>query len=202
MKAVVWKVPYNLSLDETARPSPAQGEVLVKTKVVGVCGSDLDIYEGRFKQAAPPMIIGHEGGGVVESLGPGAAVMEPGDRVMVECILHCGKCEYCRDGRYGLCNNGRALGMVGADGEYAEYVTAPAQNCHTLPDEISWPEAGMIDTLAGPVHALKGIHAIKERIVAVFGNGPEPVDVQPIQLYEINGNGKLWARLPCGNRID
>jgi len=190
MKAVVWKGPYNLSLEETAKPSPARGEVLIKTKAVGVCGSDLDIYEGRFKQAHAPMIIGHEGGGVVDALGADAAGVESGDRVMVECILHCGKCEYCRTGRYGLCDNGRVMGMVDADGEYAEYFTAPVKNCYSLPDEISWPEAGMIDTLAGPVHALKGVHPVKGKTVAVFGPGPAGLFF--CRLAKLQGASKVY----------
>ena len=63
MKAAVWNGPYNLSIQEVPCPTPSEGEVLIRTKAVGICGSDLEIYDGRFTQCKPPLTIGHEGGG-------------------------------------------------------------------------------------------------------------------------------------------
>jgi L-iditol 2-dehydrogenase len=178
MKAVVWNGPFDIALKDVPVPTPRKGEVLVRTKVVGICGSDIEIYNGRFKQSVPPMIIGHEGGGIVHAVGGGVRSVKPGDRVIVECVLSCGQCEYCKQGRFGLCDNGGVLGMVGAQGEYAEYFVAPEKNCHRLPDEISWPEAGLIDTLAGPEYAMSRITAASQGAVttprtwAIFGPGP------------------------------
>jgi len=109
---------------------------------------------------------------------------------MVECILRCGKCEYCKAGMYGLCDNGRVMGMVDADGEYSEYFTAPVENCYILPDEISWPEAGMVDTLAGPVHALKGVQTVKGKTVVVFGPGPAGLFF--CRLVKLQGASKVY----------
>jgi len=172
MKAAVWNGPYDLSLQDVDVPSPKRGEVLIETKAVGICGSDLEIYDGRFTQSIPPLILGHEGGGIVHTVGDGVSTVKKGDRVIVECVLSCGRCEYCRKGLYGLCDNGGVLGMVGANGEYAEFFVAPEKNCHALPDEISWPEAGLIDTLAGPVYATARLNFPLESSVAVFGPGP------------------------------
>jgi L-iditol 2-dehydrogenase len=183
MRAVVWSGPFDLALKEVPVPTPKSGEVLVKTEVVGICGSDIEIYNGRFKQSVPPMIIGHEGGGYVQAVGEGVRSVKPGDRVIVECVLSCGRCEYCKQGRFGLCESGGVLGMVGAQGEYAEYFVAPEKNCHRLPDEISWPEAGLIDTLAGPEYAVSRLLATGyagrsgdepgcPATWAVFGPGP------------------------------
>ena len=172
MKAVMWKGPFDLSVEDIPRPKPSRGEVLIKTVAVGVCGSDLEIYEGNFEHAQPPLIPGHEGGGIVEELGTGVAGIDRGSRVMVECVIHCGKCEFCREGRYGLCENGRTIGMIGADGEYAEYFTAPAENCYPLPEQVSWKEAAVTDTLAGPQHGLKGVELNPGDTAAVFGAGP------------------------------
>ena len=63
MKAAMWRGPFELSVEDVPVPKPCKGEVLIKTMVVGVCGSDLEVYEGKFKHARPPMILGHEGGG-------------------------------------------------------------------------------------------------------------------------------------------
>ena len=169
---MVWKGPFELSLEDVPRPRPSKGEVLIKTKAVGVCGSDIEVYEGRFKQSKPPMILGHEGGGIVEETGPGVKSVERGSRAMVECVLRCGACEFCRTGRYGLCESGRTIGMFGADGAYAEYFTAPAENCHPLPEWIGWAEAGLTDTLAGPIHGLKNVRVFPGGTAAVFGAGP------------------------------
>ena len=104
MKAAVWNGPYNLSIQEVPCPTPSEGEVLIRTKAVGICGSDLEIYDGRFTQCKPPLTIGHEGGGVVEAVGPGVNGLHAGDRVVVECLLYCGNCDNCRKGRYNLCD--------------------------------------------------------------------------------------------------
>lgn len=190
MKAVVWEGPCKLSLKEEAKPVPISGEVLIKTKAVGICGSDLEIYDGRFKQSIPPLIIGHEGGGIVESVGPGVKTIKKGDRVIVECILYCGECENCRKGSYNLCSNHKVIGMIGHDGEYAEYFTAPEQNIHRLPDNISWPEAGLIDTLAGPVAGIEKTNLHLGETVVVYGPGPAGLFF--CRLAKLRGAGKVY----------
>ena len=172
MKAVVWRGPSQLSVEEVPIPKPGSGEVLIRTRAVGVCGSDLEVYEGRYDPARPPLILGHEGCGIVEDLGAGVSGIERGMRVVVECVLRCGRCAFCREGRYGLCESGRTLGMSGADGEYAEYFKAPAQNCYPLPEVIDWVRAALTDTLAGPAHGLKGVKLPEGGTAAVFGAGP------------------------------
>ncbi|MCK4924711.1 MAG: alcohol dehydrogenase catalytic domain-containing protein [Spirochaetes bacterium] len=172
MKAAMWRGPFELSVEDVPVPKPCKGEVLIKTMVVGVCGSDLEVYEGKFKHARPPMILGHEGGGIIEELGTGVTGISRGSRVVVECVLHCGTCEFCRKKRYGLCESGKTIGLIGADGEYAEYFVAPAENCYPLPEQIDWSEAAMTDTLAGPQHGLKGVEINQGDTAAVFGAGP------------------------------
>jgi len=172
MKAAVWRGPCEFSVEDVPAPRPGEGEVLIKTAVVGVCGSDLEVYEGSFKHAKPPMILGHEGGGIVEELGTGVVGISRGSRVMVECVLHCGTCQFCEEKRYGLCENGRTIGLIDADGEYAEYFVAPAENCYPLPEQMSWEQAAITDTLAGPQHGLKGISIEQGKSAVVFGAGP------------------------------
>jgi len=172
MKAVVWNGPHDLKIKDIPVPAPGRGEVLIKTRAVGICGSDMEIYHGRFKQCKPPMILGHEGGGVVEAVGEDVSSIKPGDRVAVECIIYCGRCEFCKQGLFGLCDSEKVIGMIDAQGEYAEYFVAPERNCHLLPEEISWIEAGLIDTLAGPVYAMGKINVPLNGTVAVFGPGP------------------------------
>ena len=204
MRAVVWDGPCSLQVKEVEKPGPGPGEVLVRTKAVGICGTDLELFEGRFGRAKPPLIPGHEGGGVVEERGVGVEAPQPGSRVIVECIVHCGECEYCRAGLYGLCDHGKTIGLIGADGEYADYFTAPADNCYRLPDSMSWEEAALVDTLAGPIHGLKPVALRPGDTVAVFGPGPAGLFF--CRLCKLGGAGRVFLagtrpeRLERGSR--
>lgn len=199
MKAVVWNGPYDLSIQEVPRPSPGEGEVLIKTKAVGICGSDLEIYDGRFTQTTPPLTIGHEGGGIVEAVGPGVSNVKEGDRVIVECVIYCGKCDNCRKGRYNLCDLFKVLGMIDLQGEYAEYFVAPEKNCYPLPEEISWTEAGFIDTLAGPVHGISVTDVPLESTIVVFGAGPAGLFF--CKLAKLRGASKVYLVDILDNRL-
>jgi len=173
MKAVVYKEPKVLALvTDAVKPEPSPHQVLVETKAVGICGSDLGIYKGEFPKIKPPLIIGHEGSGIVRDVGDGVTAVKKGERVVVSPIIYCGHCEFCRQGRYSLCDNLRIMGMIDANGEYAEYFVTPEQNCHVLPESIPWPTAGLIDTLAGPVLAMQRLKLPLGATVAVFGPGP------------------------------
>ncbi len=200
MKAAVWNGPYRLSIQDVPLPSASEGEVLIRTKAVGICGSDREVFEGRFKQSVPPLILGHEGGGMVEEVGPGVRRIKKGDRVIVEALLFCGRCDNCLVGRYNLCINHRVIGMIGWQGEYAEYFVAPEKNCHVLPAKISWEEAGLIDTLAGPVHGVTSIDIPLRGSVAVFGAGPAGLFFS--RLAKIRGASKVYLVGTRDNRLE
>ena len=199
MKAAVWNGPNDLSIKQVPRPTASEGEVLIKTKAVGICGSDREVFEGRFKQSEPPLILGHEGGGMVEELGPGVRRIKKGDRVIVEALLFCGQCDNCLAGRYNLCINHKVIGMIGWQGEYAEYFVAPEKNCHVLPSKISWEEAGLIDTLAGPVHGVSSINIPMQGSVAVFGPGPAGLFF--CKLAKIRGASRIYLIGTRDNRL-
>jgi len=190
MRAVVWDGPYKLSLKEVKMPVPKKNEVLIRTKSVGICGSDLEVYDGRFRQSIPPLIIGHEGGGIVESVGDEVTSVSKGDRVIAECLIYCGECENCRKGLYNLCSNHKVMGMIDYDGEYAEYFVAPERNLYILPDNISWEEAGLIDTLVGPVGGIDKTNVNICETVAVYGPGPAGLFF--CKLAKLKGAGKVY----------
>ncbi len=200
MKAAVWNGPYKLSIQEVPRPSPSEGEVLIRTKAVGICGSDREVFEGRFKQAQPPLILGHEGGGIVEQVGPGVRRIKKGDRVIVEALLFCGQCDNCLAGRYNLCIDHKVLGMIGKQGEYADFFVAPETNVHVLSPKISWEEAGLIDTLAGPVHGITCIDLPLRGSVAVFGPGPAGLFF--CRLAKIRGAAQVYLIGTRDNRLE
>lgn len=199
MRAVVWEGPYQLSLKDVKKPVPGADDVLIRTKTVGICGSDLEVYDGRFKQSVPPLIIGHEGGGIVEQVGCDVKEFKPGDRVIVECLLYCNKCMNCRTGRYNLCADHKVIGMIGHDGEYADYFVAPERNVHLLPENISWAEAGLIDTLAGPVGGIEKTNLQLGSTVAVYGAGPAGLFFA--KLAKLRGAGKVYLIDVMENRL-
>jgi len=172
MKALVYEGPSKVTLRDMPKPKAGRGQVLIETKAVGICGSDLGIYKGEFPNINPPLIIGHEGGGIVRDVGHGVTTLKEGDRVAVSPILYCGRCEFCHQGRYSLCDDLQTMGMIGAHGEYAEYFAAREQNCHVLPDSLPWTTAGLIDTLAGPILAMSRMDLPLGGSVAIFGPGP------------------------------
>lgn len=126
MKALVYCGPGQKALEE--RPIPeitAPGDAIVKITRTTICGTDLHILKGDVPTCAPGRILGHEGVGIVERIGPGVTAFHPGDRVLISCISACGKCEYCRRGMYSHCTTGGwILGNI-IDGTQAEYVRIP-----------------------------------------------------------------------------
>jgi 2-desacetyl-2-hydroxyethyl bacteriochlorophyllide A dehydrogenase len=172
MKALVWEEPFRMEIKEVEKPRPKPGEVLIKTQSVGICGSDLEVYEGGFAQSVPPLILGHEACGIVEDVADKATDIQAGDRVVVDPGIFCGKCEFCRKGAYWQCDHRDIMGMQKHNGAYAEYFVVPHLSCFKLPGEMGWDVAALIDILADPLHAMDLIPLKIGETVAVFGPGP------------------------------
>ena len=148
MQAFVLHGAKDIRLEEVPRPVPGRGEVLVKVRASGICGSDLHYHaHGRCGNFVPtrPFILGHEFAGEVIGCGEGVARPAAGTRVAVDPSRPCGRCRLCRLcrlGRYNLCPEmvyfGSAAAVPPSDGCFAEYVTAPAANCWPLPDDFEY----------------------------------------------------------------
>ena len=101
MKALVYRGPGKKALEHCQRPKvTAPTDAIVKITNTTICGTDLHILKGDVPTCKPGRILGHEGVGVVDSVGAGVTSFRPGDRVLISCITSCGKCEYCRTGMY------------------------------------------------------------------------------------------------------
>ena len=100
-----------------------------------ICGADLHIIKGDVAICTPGRILGHEGVGVVDSVGVGVTAFRPGDRVLISCISACGKCEYCRRGIYSHCKTGGWILGNEIDGTQAEYVHTPHADTSPLPHQ-------------------------------------------------------------------
>jgi len=134
MKALVYQGPGNKAVEE--RPAPeikSPIDAIVKIVKTTICGTDLHILKGEVPSCAPGRILGHEGVGVVEKIGPGVTVFHPGDHVLISCITACGRCEYCRRGMYSHCAAGGWILGNQIDGTQAEYVRIPHSDTSLYP---------------------------------------------------------------------
>ena len=126
MKALVYHGPGKKAVEDRAKPElQAPDDAIVKITKTTICGTDLHILKGDVATCAPGRILGHEGVGVIDSVGAGVTAFRPGDRVLISCISACGKCDYCRRGMYSHCTTGGWILGNTIDGTQAEYVRTP-----------------------------------------------------------------------------
>jgi threonine dehydrogenase-like Zn-dependent dehydrogenase len=152
MRAAFCTSPGTFELRDLPRPELRAGQVLVRVRSCGICGSDLDWYEGPFP---PPAVCpGHEiAGEVAEVEGP-AGEVGVGDRVAVEPLAVCGRCPACEAGDYQICNGVEFLG-VSRDGGFAEYVAVPRERVYALPPELDFAVGGLAEPAAVCVHGVR-----------------------------------------------
>ena len=158
-----------IEVRDTEVPSPDAGEVLVRVRACGICGSDLHFYHGVFP-ANPNVSPGHEFAGEVVELGEGVGGFEPGQGVVIEPMRRCQECAFCRSGRYHLCPKHMLLGTF-APGGLAEHVSVPACTLYPLPEDLDFELGALVEPLAVAVH---GVHLVDLTVgerVLVFGSG-------------------------------
>lgn len=154
MRAQVVEGPNKMVLKQIPVPEVGTGDVLIKIKYCGICGSDWSIYTGKYAADKLPMVTGHEFWGVVEEVGEGVTEIRPGDRVAADICLTCGTCYFCRRGDGLLCTTFTQLG-IHTNGGFAEYVKVPWENCYKIPNEIDDYSATFIEPLTTAVQASK-----------------------------------------------
>ena len=156
MKVAVMNGIGNIGFEEREIPRPKANEVLVKLEYVGICGSDLHYYEtgaiGDYV-VQPPFVLGHEPGGTVVGVGEGVRHLKVGDRVALEPGKTCGHCEFCKQGKYNLCQDVVFFATPPVDGVFQEYVAHEADLCFKLPENVSTLEGALIEPLAVGFHA-------------------------------------------------
>jgi 2-desacetyl-2-hydroxyethyl bacteriochlorophyllide A dehydrogenase len=193
MQALVNEGIGALAIREVPTPSPGVGEELVRTKYVGICGSDLHVWLDGLAGVVPPKIMGHELVGQIAS-GPRA-----GTRVVVEPLIVCGSCRACRDGYAHVCRNLKVMG-VHADGGAAEYLVAPATRLHPFPDSLSWEAAALAEPTAVAVHMLRQVGLDLGDTVLVLGGGP--IGFLVASVARATGAGRVLLSEVSPQRID
>jgi propanol-preferring alcohol dehydrogenase len=172
MKAVRLYEGSELRIEEVPEPQSGAGEIRIAVQAAGVCGTDLHAARGRLPVPDLPVIMGHEGAGIVDTVGEGVTDFSVGDRVLLLPSETCGTCSACQRGHLGLCPRAQIFGMA-RDGTFAEKVVAPASCAMLLPDSVPFEQGAILaDAVATAYHAVSTRAGIEggER-VAVIGCG-------------------------------
>lgn len=204
MRALVLTAYNQFELKEVDAPSVGEDEVLVKVEAVGICGSDVHGMDGSTGRRRPPIVMGHEASGVVESTGSGVSDWKQGDRVTFDSTIYRLDDWYSRKGLYNLSDNRMVLGVSCAeyrrDGAFAEYVAVPQHILYKLPDNVSFEHAAMVEPAAVALHALSLTKLSLNASVIVGGAGM--ISLFVIQLLKAAGCGVIAAFDLDRDRLD
>ncbi len=175
MRVAILHKTQDIRIVEREIPSPAPQEVLIKVKAVGICGSDFQYYKtgicGTYA-FTEPFILGHEAAGEIRQIGAEVKGFHIGDRVAIEPGRTCGRCKYCKTGRYNLCPDVVFLAASPVDGAFSEYLAMPQHQVFNLPSTVSYEEGAMIEPLSVGIHAISRANLRHGDKIAIFGQGP------------------------------
>jgi len=169
MRALSCEQPGSLAIVERDEPRAGEGEVLVRIRRVGICGTDYHIFHGNQPYLSYPRVIGHELGGEVVSA-PAGSGLQPGEVVAIAPYLYCGQCRACRLGRTNCCRRLEVLG-VHRDGGACDHVSVPAAN--VVPAQgLGIDEAALVEFLAIGAHGVRRSGAGRDTQAVIVGAGP------------------------------
>lgn len=154
-----------------SEPTPGPEDVVVRVTSTGVCGSDLSALAGTHIFRKPPLISGHEAGGVVHSVGEDVEGVRPGERVVIDPQRVCGRCATCRSGRYHLCPSKQMLGISEWDGSFADLVAVPAYTLIPAPDGVRDEHLALAEPIAVAAHAVGRADLTHAARALVLGGG-------------------------------
>ncbi|NDL63340.1 Zn-dependent oxidoreductase [Acerihabitans arboris] len=171
MNSVVIEQPGKLVIQKRELPLPAVGEVRVRVKYAGICGSDVHIYHGHNPFAKYPRVIGHEFFGEIDAVGAGVDAGRIGERVAVDPVVSCGHCYPCSVGRPNVCTELSVIG-VHRDGGFSDYACAPAKNAYVIPEAIPDPLASMVEPFTIAANITAFLQPTPRDVALVYGAGP------------------------------
>jgi L-iditol 2-dehydrogenase len=197
MKTIRLHAPNDLRLHDEPRPEAGPGNLLVRVKAVGICGSDLHWFcEAGIGDVSleKPLILGHEFSGEIAD-GP-----RQGERVVVDPAIPCHSCEYCSQGNPNLCENVRFAGLGQEDGALREIIAWPAECMYTLPDSLSHADGVMLEPLGVAIHATDLAHLRVGMSIGVFGCGP--IGLLILQVACLSGPTQIFATELLPHRLE
>jgi 2-desacetyl-2-hydroxyethyl bacteriochlorophyllide A dehydrogenase len=169
--AVFYGIKEGIKVEEVLVPEIKKPEdILIEVKACGLCGTDPAILEGRHP-ASPPVILGHEYTGIVVDVGDTVKTVKPGDHVVIDPNIKCGKCYYCRSGKQNLCENMTTLGIY-IDGGFAEYNVAPESAVYKIPDDMEWKDAALVEPVSCVINGVTRARIRTGDHVVIIGAGP------------------------------
>lgn len=187
MKAVMKVAPGvgHVALQDVEEPFPRPGQVKIRVRAAGLCGTDLHIYKDEFR-SFPPVVLGHEVAGEIAELGDGVDGIDLGTRVTTETYFStCGVCRYCRNGQSNLCLNRRSIGSA-VNGGFTQYLVVPARNIHRLPPGVDFQAGALTEPLACVVHGVLGTPTVMPGDIAVIA-GPGAIGLLTLQVVKAAG---------------
>jgi threonine dehydrogenase-like Zn-dependent dehydrogenase len=175
MQALVWLGPRDMVQRAELMPKPAEDEVLISVRAVGICGSELSGFLGHNSLRVPPLIMGHEcAGQVVKVTGGTFATGEEamvGARVTINPLVVCGTCDRCSSGKSNLCRHRQLIGAH-RPGALAHYVAVPTRQCYPLPESLSLVAGALAEPLACSIHAVALSGVQPQESLLILGAGP------------------------------
>lgn len=195
MRAGTYEGPHRVRLASRSIPDPGPGEVRVRVRACGLCGSDLHVVHNPAPLLAPGTILGHEIAGEVDWLGDGVEGFRAGDAVAIEPLRSCGICQWCRAGRDSICPSMQLFG-IHADGGFVDYIVVPARRLFRVPPDLPFNLAALAEPVAVAVHGLRMGRFEKGSRVLVLGAGTIGLAVTAVARIWGAGEVLLTARHP------
>jgi len=172
MQAGVYLGKENVQVQEWPVPELASGEVLVRVRYAGICGTDIMVHSGKHPRVVPPRVLGHEiFGSVADTRLPADSRWKLGTRVAIYPLISCGGCAPCREGDAHVCEKLALIG-IDADGGMAEFVKATADQLFAVPDAVSDEQAALVEPLSVAVHVVRTSDFRPGDTAVVMGAGP------------------------------
>src|SRR6202051_5086547 len=195
MKGLLLKQYMNLEVTDLPQPEIGPGDVLVRVRACGICGSDVHGLDGSTGRRVPPLVMGHEAAGVIAEAGRKVKEWKQGDRVTFDSTVSCGYCDFCRRGDINLCDNRQVLGVSCGDyrrnGAFAGYVAVPENILYRLPDALPFDHAAMIEAVSIAVHAVDLTPRSLGDTAVVVGSGM--IGQLTIQAAKVAGFSRVFA---------
>ena len=167
----VMTAPGEISFREIPVPVAGPEQILVRTKRIGICGSDIHVYHGKHPYTSYPVTQGHEISGEIAAVGSAVTGFSVGQRVTIEPQVACGTCYNCRHGRYNICEQLKVMGFQ-TTGAASEYSSIDQKRVDLLPDNVDDDQGAMVEPAAVAVHAVRRSGPLKGQKVVVLGAGP------------------------------
>jgi L-iditol 2-dehydrogenase len=182
----------DLRLETRDVPVLKHGEALIRIKSVGICGSDVHYFShgriGPFVVNAP-MVLGHECCGEIVKAGPGVNRLKAGDHVVIEPGTSCGKCWYCKNGRYNLCPEIKFMATPPYDGCLAEYVSWPEEYLFKMPQAMSFELGALVEPFCCSVAAIRRSEFCPSASSLILGTGP--IGLMVLEMLKASGAGDI-----------